>query len=452
MKFSYYYLRKPVRILYCVIAYLLVPFVLLRLLWRSRELPEYRRRWNERFARGYKQNPKGGLWLHAASVGEVMAAVPLIRQFQQNYPDWPITITTITPTGSQQVKSIFGDEVFHVYVPYDIPTVVNRFLSRIQPQIAIFMETELWPNILHACGRRQIRVLIANARLSPKSVKGYRRFLLITQAMFANIDIVAAQTAMEAKHFACLGFPENKLQITGNVKFDIQLPDNLLTDGLQLRQAWGVHRRVWIAASTHEGEDEIIIEAHRKVLDKSPDSMLIIVPRHPQRFQRVKQLCQEAGFITHSRTDTTPIHPSIQVFVGDTMGELLLFYATADIAFVGGSLISQGGHNVLEPAAIGLPCLTGPHVFNFVKANQLLHQAGTLFTVYNANELADRVGELLHDIPCCAKIGERARLVIEQNRGAVKRHMDIIDGLVQKNNFVDDNHEFNEDDLELACE
>lgn len=415
------------RFSYTLLYYLLLPVVFARLLWRARKAPLYRKRWGERL--GFFQAPEqtDGLWLHSVSVGETIAAAPLIKQVQQRYPDLPITITTMTPTGSERVRALFGDSVFHVYVPYDTPSAVRRFLKKVRPRLALIMETELWPNLIHQCSRQQVPVLIANARLSARSARGYGRFPKLTQSMLQQVTCIAAQAEADGQRFVDLGLEPQKLQVTGSVKFDIQVPPELLVDARQLRNQWGVERPVWVAASTHQGEDEPVLQAFKTLLQHCPQALLVLVPRHPERFSDVAQLCRSQGFDVAVRSQQQPVNADTQVLLADTMGELMLFYAAADIAFVGGSLVTTGGHNFLEPAALGVPVLAGPHVFNFTEISRLLVDAGGMCQLETAEQLAGEVRRLMDQPDKRRQMGEAARSVVQNNVGAQQRLFELVE-------------------------
>lgn len=414
------------RISYTLLYYLLLPVVFLRLWLRGRRAPLYRKRWAERLGFFQASPHRNGLWVHSVSVGETIAAAPLVKQIQQAYPNLPITITTMTPTGSERVKALFGDSVFHVYVPYDTPGAVKRFLRRVQPRLALVMETELWPNLVHHCSFQQIPVLIANARLSERSARGYGRFAKLTRDMLSKVSAIAAQGDDDGQRFVELGLAKERLHITGSVKFDIRVDDGLLDKGARLRAEWGAQRPVLIAASTHQGEDEQVLEAFRNVLTEHPNALLVLVPRHPERFSDVAELCRTQGFERVLRSTEQSLTASTQVLVGDTMGEMMLLFSASDIAFVGGSLVSTGGHNFLEPAALGMPVLSGPHVFNFTDISQMLVSAGGMIQVENAQQLAAKVNEWLENPAQLGEVGKAARSVVENNRGAQQRLFELI--------------------------
>lgn len=418
------------RQLYTLILCLILPFVLLRLYWRSLKGPEYRRRILERF--GILSTPKirGSLWLHTVSVGETQAAEPLVRRLQKQFPDLPIVITTTTPTGSERVKRLFGDSVIHCYFPYDLPFAINGFLKTLQPRMLVMMETEVWPNLLALCERNAIPTILANARLSERSARGYARLGPFTRQTFGRIGLVAVQSPADAERFLGLGLPADRVRVTGSIKFDIRLPASLKEQAESLRRTWS-GRPVWVAASTREGEDEQVLDAHRRLLKNLPEALLVLVPRHPERFDKVALLCQREEFSVVRRSTGEPCGPEVQVLLGDTMGELTLFLAAADVAFVGGSLVATGGHNVLEPAALGLPVVFGPHMFNFAMISRMLLAEGAALEVGSATVLAEVVTDWLSDASLRARFGENGLRVVEANRGALERLFDIIRSYLQ---------------------
>ena len=417
------------RFVYTGLLYLLLPLALLRLYWRGRRDPGHRQRWRERLGFIPPRSESGYLWVHAVSVGEARAALPLIRALLARYPDQPVLVTTTTLTGSRQVQEALGDRVQHVYAPYDLPGAVARFLRKARPRIAIIMETELWPNLLRQCAVAKIPVLVANARLSERSARGYARIRGFTRSMLRNVTLIAAQAEADAERFRVLGAP--RVEVVGNLKYDLKLPDELLEQGRILRrERLSENRPVWIAASTHAGEDEPILEAFAQLRTHWPDLLLLLVPRHPERFDSVAALCQQRGFNIVRRSDQQSCRPATAVFLGDSMGELLLFYATADLAFVGGSLVSTGGHNVLEPALLGLPVLFGPHMFNFTEAEERLLEAEAARQVADAAELAVAVDQWLADPEQRRNAGQRGWAVVERHRGALMALMARIEALL----------------------
>jgi 3-deoxy-D-manno-octulosonic-acid transferase len=417
------------RQLYTMLFYLFLPFIYLRLLWRSRRLPAYRQRISERF--GYFNIPdkfRQGIWIHAVSFGEVIVATPLIKMLQSRYPNIPIIVTCMTPTGSAQVIKIFGDTVFNIYAPYDLPKYINRFLNKINPKLLILIETELWPNWLYRLSQKKIPILLANGRLSEKSFKNYSRFSTITKAMMQSLSMVAVQSAPEAERFIRLGVAKEKLTITGNIKFDMTVPEGLLDQAKLLREQLGVHRIVWIAASTHQGEEEEILCAFEQIKKQHPSALLLLVPRHPDRFAQVTKLCQQKYKVVR-RSEKKHCSDQDDVFLGDSMGEMLLFYAVSDIAFVGGSLIERGGHNTLEPALFALPIISGVYTFNFTEITRLLTQANGLILVNNITELTQAVNDFMAYPEKRVQYGQAANQVVEHNKGALDKHLAMISQL-----------------------
>lgn len=420
------------RYLYTLAMYLVTPLLVLRLLARGVRSRPYHRRWPERF--GFFQAPgfSGSLWVHAVSVGEVNAAEPLIKALRRDYPNAPVVITTVTPTGTARVHQLFGDSVFHVYLPYDLPYSVGRFLKKVRPRLALIVETEIWPNLYFACRRRGIPLMIVNARLSGRSMRGYRPLRSLARSALRCVRQIAAQSRTDAARYRLLGADPQQIVVTGNMKFDMPIPEGAVPDGAVMRGHWGALRPVWMAASTHEGEELAVLEAHLQVLKRLPDALLLLAPRHPERFRVVEQAVRSLGFAVATRsTDGVP-SPSNQVFVIDAMGQLMPFFAAADVAFVGGSLVPIGGHNVLEPAALSVPVLVGPHTFNFEEITHLLIEQGGAERVQDSIRLGPDVLQLLRDGARRERMGLAAQHVFERERGAVQRTMQLIDTLLQE--------------------
>jgi len=417
------------RRLYTLFFFLCLPLILLRLLYRAIKAPAYARRWAERFALGGDVR-SGGIWVHAVSVGESIAAAPMVRELLKRYPALPITVTCMTPTGSEQIRKLFGGQVGHAYLPYDLPWLQRRLLRRLQPKIGIIMETELWPNLVAEAGRARVPLVLANARLSARSARGYQRVGALVRPMFAALDWVAVQSQAEALRFIELGVGREQMQVTGSIKFDFRPDPQQVQQAQELRARWGSDRPVWVAASTHSGEDEQVLRAHRRVLEQLPDALLILVPRHPERFDSVVRQVSEAGFGLVRRSSGALPAADHQVLVGDTMGELVFLYACADLAFVGGSLVPNGGHNYLEPAALGLPVLSGPHRFNFTEISELLEGAGALQVVADETALAVAVQQWLQDSPARQRAGQAGQAVVADNQGALERLLQGIDRLL----------------------
>ena len=407
------------RALYAVVLVMAYPFVVLLLIWRGARNPAYRGGRRERLGWVYAAAPRDVIWVHAVSAGEVIAAAPLIRRLMTMLPDIRVLVTTMTPTGANQVRRLLGNRVSHCYAPYDFPWGLHRFLKRVRPRLLVLIETELWPNMVRMSAARKIPVVLINARLSERSARGYRRIAGLTRMMLTQLTWIAAQYSEHAQRFIELGAPADIVDIVGNVKFDVELPGDLSERVAALGVRWGTKNRpVWIAASTHAGEDEIVLEAHRRLLERMPEALLILVPRHPERFDAVVRLAGEA-LVTQRMTDA--VSGQAQVIVGDTMGQLIYLYGVAQIAFIGGSLVEHGGHNPIEAAAAGLPLLMGPHHFNFDAVVATFEAVGCLHRVTDAVNLAAAVNVLLDDASRREAESGRAREVVSSNAGATER-------------------------------
>lgn len=415
------------RFLYTIAIYLATPVIVWRLFARGFRYRGYFSRWRERF--GFFPDPKlrESIWVHAVSVGEVNAALPLIRALQRRYARLPMVVTTVTPTGSERVRALLGDEVFHVYLPYDLPRAVRRFFDRVRPSLAVVMETEIWPNLFHLCGERGVPLVIANARLSERSLRAYSPIRPLVSQALRNVGHVAAQSHADARRYRTLGADPARVSVAGNLKYDTPLSRGVRERGEALRAGWGAGRPVWIAASTHEGEELPVFEAHLAVLARLPDALLLIAPRHPERFRTVEHSARNLGFSVATHGGIGTPDADCQCFVIDTMGELMRYYAAADIAFVGGSLVPVGGHNVLEPAALARPVLTGPYTFNFEEITRSLIDAGAARLIESPSLLGGVVLDLLRDAPARARMGAAARAVCVRERGAVRRTMILIE-------------------------
>ncbi|MGY3932535.1 3-deoxy-D-manno-octulosonic-acid transferase [Aeromonas encheleia] len=406
------------RLLYNLLIHLGLPLALLALYRPKKGKPGFGARWAEHLGRSPASGQEAPLWIHAVSVGETLAITPFIRALKAERPDLPILLTTTTRTGAEQAARL-GELVVHRYAPLDYPWAIAAFLKRFQPRALWVMETELWPNWLAACEAHHLPVTILNARLSERSCQRYARFQGAFDALSRPLTHLLCQHQDDADRFHRLGLGRERLAVTGSIKFDIQLGDELLAKGHSLRQTLGEARPVWIAASTHQGEDEQVLTAFERVLRTHPEALLILVPRHPERFDRVAELCAPYGCVR--RTSAASIRATDQVYLGDTMGELPLMLAAADLAFVGGSLVPVGGHNLLEPAALGKPCLTGPAYFNFSDITRQLVAQGGAALVADAAALGDKVSELLSDGGARRQMGEQARAVVLRNQGALAR-------------------------------
>ncbi len=415
--------------LYSLLLYLALPFALLRLLWRSWRAPAYRRRWRERLG-WYGDRPlAAGIWIHAVSVGETQAAAPLIKYFLDKHPDLGVMVTTTTPTGSARLRALFEDQVRHVYIPFDLTPILTRFLNRVRPRLVLVMETEIWPNMLRVCQGRGIPVILGNGRLSARSARGYARLGGFARQTFSRLSLVAAQTNADAQRFIDLGVPSERVRVTGSIKFDLRQPASLQDSAEAMRRLWGTDRPVWVAASTHEGEEEPLLKGHRQILARLPTALLVLVPRHPERFDRVASLAGRLGLPAVRRSSGRSCGTEDAVFLGDTMGELPALIAAADAAFIGGSLVPVGGHNLLEAAAAGVPVAIGPHAFNFAQITELLVQEGAAVQVANADALANLMVDWLDDAATRARIGENGQRVVASNRGALGRLIALIESL-----------------------
>ena len=413
------------RLIYTLLLALLLPFVLVRLWWRGKSNPAYRLRINERLGNFNLEAGPKRLWIHAVSVGEVNAAAPLIKQIRELRPDYEIVLTTMTPTGADQAIKQLGSTIIHRYVPYDIPWLINRALDQCKPDVLIIMETEIWPNWIYAADERNIPVIYMSLRLSDKSFSGYKKIRSLIAPALSRVKLIAAQTDSDADRIIALGANPKIVQVPGNIKYDAILADGVLASGQALRKKIGESRLLWIAASTHENEDEQVLKAHASVLSHYPDALLIIVPRHPERFDRVYELCCQQ-FKSHRRTQAEIDFSPIQVYVGDTMGELLTLYAASDICFVGGSLVAHGGQNILEPWLIGRPVIVGPHMHNFARiaAQGLANNA--LIQVTSAKALAQNIIELGENKKLSSTLVENASALLAQNKGALKASMKLL--------------------------
>ena len=415
------------RILYQTVLYLALPFIFLRLYLKGRRLPAYRARWSERL--GILKTPPlhNSIWIHAASVGETVAATPLVMALKKAYPDTPIIFTSMTPTGSDTVARLLSQHVTHSYAPYDFPHSIQRFLTHNNPTLLILMETELWPNYLHYCAQKNIPVVLANGRLSARSAKEYQKISPLVRTMLQHITTIAAQSDRDAQRFISLGAPTERVYTVGNIKCNVSLPENLEQDGIALRNhILGEARPIWIAASTHEGEEAMLLTVFSALKKTQPDLLLLLVPRHPERFSSVARLCTDHGYTTVRRSSGQPCTEHTDIFLGDTMGELMLFYAASDIAFVGGSLVPIGGHNLIEPAVLGLPIITGIHTFNSTEISALLQTAEATTQANTPEALEAQMRTLLENPALQQHRGKAAQTTVAQHTQALERHMALI--------------------------
>tara|TARA_B100001109_G_scaffold29807_1_gene23193 strand:- start:15394 stop:16713 length:1320 start_codon:yes stop_codon:yes gene_type:complete len=419
------------RILYTLLFTLLLPLFVARLWWRGRRNPGYRRRISERFGRLPHAPRPNGLWVHAVSVGETLAAAPFVKAFQQRHPDVAVIVTTTTPTGSEQVQRLFGHSVFHMYMPYDLPPFLARFLNTLKPGLLVVMETELWPNLLAACESRDIPVVLANARMSEKSARGYDRFAALTRPMLQRLAMVAVQNPVDGERFVQLGLPSERMEVTGSVKYDVTIPAGIHERGLALRSQWGAERKVLALASGHAGEDEQLLDLYRPLAAQIPHLLLLLIPRHPERFDEVAVAVRSRGLKGHRRS-SGDAGSETQVYLADSMGEMLLLLSACDLVLVGGSLVAHGGHNPIEPAALGKATLTGPHHFNFAAIVDSLQQHKALAQVSDdPDTLYEQLLQYLQDDDLRQRMGEAGMKVVEDNRGAVGRLVELSAGYLR---------------------
>ena len=409
------------RAIYSIISTLALPLVWIRLLWRSRKSPAYRQRMGERFGRIRLPDSfdpeRPVIWLHAVSVGESMAAAPLVAALRAERPDLQFVVTTMTPTGAERVRRQMGKSVIHHYAPYDAPWIVNRFLAAFRPEMLILVETELWPNMIHLARRRGLKVLLANGRLSEKSRRSYARVKGLTRNMLRQVHSICVQAGEDAARFRELG--AGAPLVTGSLKFASHGADGQ-TRPLAAIQAWKGDHELIVAASTREGEEPAVLAAWRRCSEEFPNVRLLIVPRHPERFDQVCELCAAAGLATGRRSRVESLESATRIVVGDSMGEMMEYFACADVAFVGGSLVDTGCHNVLEPAALGLPVTIGPSRFNFAAICELLENAGALRGAADSGELGGIWSELLADRDSRKRMGEAGKSVIAANQQALE--------------------------------
>lgn len=416
------------RFFYSFLMYLLIPFILIRLWWKGKSLPAYRKRIAERFFLGdYKYKPVD-VWVHAVSLGEVIAAIPLIDAMLDKH--WSLLVTTMTPTGSERVQARFGGKVMHQYLPYDLPAVLKRFYKHIRPRVGVIMETELWPNVIHQARVAQIPLLLANARISDDSIKGYKKIKYLVKPILNQFSAILAQGEEDAQRYMILGAKKERVHVLGNMKFDLQTNRIESQRFSDLKKHWGGARVAVIAASTHEDEEAQLLSQLKRLQHAISDVVLLIAPRHPERFQEVYQLCIQSGFKTGLRSDLQTLSPENEVVVLDSLGELLGLYQISDYAFVGGSLVSVGGHNVLEPIAMNIPVLSGHYIHNFKLICDELQAAQGILLARNAEEVIDGIINL-HTHPVFRQqMIQNATAVFKKNKGSVLRHLQHIEELM----------------------
>ena len=422
------------RYLYSLLTYIAAPLFSVVLLLRGLRDRTYWHHFGERFGFGPTLE-KPCIWVHAVSVGEVQAAAALVNTLRERYPDIPLVVTTFTPTGAGRARALFKDRAQVRYLPFDLPGAVHRFFDRIRPRIAVIFETELWPNLYHQCGRRRVPLVLASARLSARSVDRYGRLGALFRETLAQGVVVAAQGEADASRFRALGSDPNNTHVTGNLKFDFSVPADIGERGRALREYYAPGRMVWIAGSTHGGgEEEALLEAQKLIRARQPRALLVMAPRHPNRFGEVAAQLVSRGvrFIRRSQAPAAGAIAEAEVMLLDSLGELLDFYAASDVAFVGGSLVPIGGHNLLEPAALGLPILTGPNNSNSADAARLLIGNGAVQVVQNPQELADKVVALLAEPETRTRMGAAGRAFVEANKGALQKLLGLVVPLIEQ--------------------
>ena len=417
-------------VLYVLLTCLALPFAVAGEAWRALRDPAYRGRLDQRLGFVPTLPAPGCLWVHAVSVGEVQAASSLITALRARHADLPVLLSTVTVTGAHRARVLMGDDVRHCYLPFDTPWAMRRFLDRAQPRLAVILETEIWPALYRELGRRGIPIVMASARLSQRSVDRFRRVGSLIRDVVAHGVVIGAQTAIDAERFRAIGAQPDRVRVTGNIKLDLQIPQSSIDAGRAFRRQYAPTRPVWIAGSTHEGEEEAALAAHAAACTRHPDSLLLLVPRHPRRFEAVRTALRKRGVRFTQRSSGGEPGERDGVFLVDTLGELQAFYAAADVAFVGGTLVPVGGHNLLEPAVLGLPVMAGPHTYNSPEITGLLAASGALTIVRDAAELARELTTYLDDPPRAAAAGGRGRDAVAASRGAVDRLIAMIEPML----------------------
>ncbi len=420
------------RYFYSLLLYCLLPLVFLRLIILGFRISSYWSRWNERL--GFLPSVKIDqpvFWLHAVSVGEVEAATPIIERVLSQLPQYQIVITTVTPTGAETVQRRFRNNARHFYLPYDLPFAVQGFIKQLQPSICVILETELWPNLYHYCNQKNIPIMLVNARVSLRSLAGYKKFPGLLKKTFDCVTYVLAQSKLDAERIVTIGCDSEKVSVTGNLKFDVNIPSDICMKAKSIKAEMFPNRPVWIAASTHDKEESLVLEVHKKILKKHNDCLLILAPRHTQRFNRVADLCDRSDLNLVRKSSDVKCTKETQIYLLDTLGELQTYYACADIAFVGGSLVDAGGHNMLEPACLGLPILSGKYVSNFHEVSNLLLEAEALILVNDVSELVDKLTQLLSNVELRNQMGENAKNLVAMHRGSADYIIDKMKTLLQ---------------------
>ncbi len=430
-------------LLYRIALYLAVPVILIRLLFRSSRNRQYLSGIPHRFGwclplRSTSKDPAkngnshSGIWIHAVSVGEVNAAIPLVKALLEKYEDRVITVTTMTPTGSDRVKSVFGDSIQHCYLPYDYPGSVKRFFNRVKPALGMVMETEIWPNLITECHKRNIPLIYTNVRLSTRSLKGYLKFKSLFEPVLKKVDKFAVQAEADAQRIKHLGASSDAVEVTGSIKFDMPLPASLIEAAQSVRRTLGRNRPVWVAGSTREGEESYVIESYLLAKKSIENLMLVLVPRHPERFNSVLRLCNRRGCKTVLRSESVgEVSEDTDIYLVDSMGELALFISASDVVYIGGSLVPTGGHNLLEACAAGVAVIFGPHMFNFKDISELVLAKGAGIQIANSEELGEVVIKLINDPILRDQYGTYGKELIEENKGALDKICAMVDNYLE---------------------
>ncbi|MHB1587288.1 MAG: lipid IV(A) 3-deoxy-D-manno-octulosonic acid transferase [Acidiferrobacteraceae bacterium] len=423
---------RPSRAAYSLLLWCLLPFAFVRLAIKGVRVPGYWRGWSQRL--GFiPVRLEQSLWIHAVSVGEVRAAVPLVRALHRAYPGRPLLVTTTTPTGAEQARALLGDIAEHTYLPYDLPLAVERFLARVTPAVLLVMETEIWPVLYERCARHRIPVCLLNARLSARSFRRYRRVPGLVQDTLGHVALIAAQSDDDAARLSELGASPGRVKTTGNIKFDLDLPKDLAQQARAVRAAFSGATAVWIAASTHDGEEEVVLSTHAALRKRYPGLGLILAPRHPERAAALSRLCRRHGFTPVRRSLAgDPVIRDDALLLADTLGELPLLMAATEVAFVGGSLVPVGGHNLLEPCALGVPVVFGPHMFNFTEIARRVRRYGAGCEVPDAQGLRETIDHYLADPKRRAAAGAAGQKLILDHHGALERSLALLDPLIAK--------------------
>ncbi|MDV7104195.1 lipid IV(A) 3-deoxy-D-manno-octulosonic acid transferase [Vibrio sp. TH_r3] len=411
-----------IRLLYTLVLFLACPFLLVGLYRKKTGKPTFGSRWKEHWGVTPTTQAQNPIWIHAVSVGETIAVTPIIKAIKKQNPQQAIVLTTTTSTGAQQAEKL-ADLVEHRYMPIDFAWCVKGFLRSVKPTKLLIMETELWPNTLHTVAKSNIPITVLNARLSEKSCLRYAKFQSVFNLLAKNISQILCQHEDDAMRFKRLGFANKNLHVTGSIKFDISIATHIMQSSQKLRSELGSERPIWIAASTHQGEDEILLQAHKRLLKLQPNALMILVPRHPERFTAVSELVQQQELKAITRTSQHPPQDDTQVYIGDTMGEMLLLIGAADICFMAGSLLGDkvGGHNLLEPAALAKPLINGPSYYNFSDITQQLLADNAVVIASTPDEIAEQLNLIFSDAKRSQSMGQAALNVVERNRGALEK-------------------------------